>query len=512
MNDMARVCLVLLLALPAMGQAIQESPPVRGAAQDSVAALQERLRNHLAQARFARAAWGVKVVSLQTGNVLFEHDAEKLLKPASNAKLYTGALMLDRFGPEYRIKTSVYASAKPAPDGTLSGDLIVFGRGDPSFSARFAPGTNALARLADAIVRAGVKRIEGRLIGDQSFFRGPPFGTGWNWDDLRYYYGAEVSSLSVEDNVIDLVIRPGPEIGAPCRIFSKQENGWLIWSNRTTTVGEGGPRSIQLSRALGGNVVYARGTIPMNGAAHIDAITVHDPAGLFVHWLSQELSARKVVITGAAQTVNALDREAAPLRLAGLVELATVESRPMSELVQQMMKPSQNLYAQLLLLHAGAQLARGERHDTTEQAGLAAMAGFLADLEIPPGTVLLEEGAGLSRGALLTPGATVLLLEKMHGHRHGALFRDSLPLASVEGTLRNRLHNTAAARNARAKTGTLRFVSALSGYVASAAGEPLAFSIMLNNYDARSAAFSGRAQVDELLVMLAEFSGHSGGN
>jgi serine-type D-Ala-D-Ala carboxypeptidase/endopeptidase (penicillin-binding protein 4) len=503
------VALFSLLIFAAVGQSpnLERTFPATSA-QEPLSALQERLKAHVAHSRFERAAWGIKVVSLETGKVLFEHDAEKLLKPASNAKLYTGALMLDRFGPDHRMKTSFYATTPPDSEGTLRGDLIVFGRGDPSFAARFA-GTNAMAPLMNAIHSAGIKRIEGSLVGDESYFRGAPFGAGWAWADLQYYYGAEVSALTMEDNVVDLVFKPGANAGDPARIFSKQENGWLVWSNRTVTVTNGGPRSIQLYRPIGANVVYASGTLPLNDPGYASAMTVGHPAGFFVHMLGRALAVQGVEITGGEKTVNALDRELTPLDIATRLEIAAVESRPMRELVDQMMKPSQNLYAQLLLLYAGANHFRAAAFESTEQAGLAALSEFLGQFGVPPGSVLLEEGSGLSRGALLAPSATVRLLEKMHHHEHAEVFRRTLPLAGVEGTLRNRMHGTAAAGNARAKTGSLRYVSTLSGYVTTAAREPLAFSIMLNNYHTASAAISGRNQVDAVLVMLAEFTGRT---
>jgi serine-type D-Ala-D-Ala carboxypeptidase/endopeptidase (penicillin-binding protein 4) len=152
----------------------------------------------LDEPRFAQAQWGVKVVSLDSGQILFERNADKLLKPASNAKLYTAALALDRLGPDYRIKTSFYAAAKPDAEGVIHGDLLVYGRGDPSFSARFNGGDykKALQPAIDALLAAGVKKIDGGIVGDESYFRGAPFGTDWTWDDLQEYYGAPASALT----------------------------------------------------------------------------------------------------------------------------------------------------------------------------------------------------------------------------------------------------------------------------------------------------------------------------
>ena len=158
----------------------------------------------LSQPRFEAALWGVKIVSLDTGKTLFEHNAGKLLSPASNVKLYTVALALDRLGPDYRIRTSLYAKTRPEPGGALQGDVIVYGRGDPTINARLHGGDilKALEPLAAALTNAGVKRIAGDLVGDTSFFRGPEFGSGWAWDDQEHDYGAEISSLTINNNTL----------------------------------------------------------------------------------------------------------------------------------------------------------------------------------------------------------------------------------------------------------------------------------------------------------------------
>ena len=227
----------------------------------TLSSLQEQLAGFLSQPRFASALWGVKVVSLDTGVTLFEHNAGRLLKPASNAKLYTGALALDRLGPDHRIHTTLLGTRAVSPSGTLDGDLIVLGRGDFSMAARFNDGdhSRSLEPLVNVLVNAGVKHIRGDVIGDESYFQGPPFGQGWTWDDLQHYYGAQVSALSVNDNVVDLVFRPGSHPGESCRISTSPATTFLRFINRTRTADEGGSRTIQLYRALGENVVYISG-------------------------------------------------------------------------------------------------------------------------------------------------------------------------------------------------------------------------------------------------------------
>jgi D-alanyl-D-alanine carboxypeptidase/D-alanyl-D-alanine-endopeptidase (penicillin-binding protein 4) len=477
-----------------------------GAETNSLDAFRARLRDRLAQPRFASAMWGVKIASLDSGKTLFEENAGKLLKPASNAKLYTGALALDRLGPDHRIKTSLHAASRPDQAGLLRGDLIVYGRGDPSFAERFNNGNYAaiLQPLADALVGAGVKRIKGDLIGDESFFRGPPFGTQWTWDDLQQYYGAEASALTLQDNVVDLVFKPGGRVGAPCSVSILPPTGYLSFSNRTVTMEAGAQPKISLYRPVGENTVYASGWMPLNGSNVVDAVSVHRPALWFVTMLKEVLARRGIVVEGRPRSVDWLDRQTTPLDFKRTVELASVSSRPLAEILPKMMKPSQNLYAHLLLLQVGARNQRPNAGslETTEDLGLAELKRFLGEAGIREGEVLLEEGSGLSRGALVTPHATIELLRFMHRHRLAADFKESLPVAGVDGTLRNRMKGTAAFRNARAKTGTLRYVNTLSGYVTTTAGEQLVFCLMLNNYEGQGA----RTALDAIVVMLAELS------
>ncbi len=473
----------------------------------TLAALRSNLTFRVEHPRLTAAQLGVKIVSLDTGKTLFEHDAGKLLKPASNAKLYTGALALDRLGPQFRIRTSCYATAKLEADGTLAGDLTIFGRGDFSMAARFHGGdpSKSLEPLVNALAAAGVKRVTGDLVGDESFFHGPPFGSSWTWDDLNYYYGAEVSALTHEDNVVDLVFKPGAPLGQPVTLTTKPATQFLQFINRTTTGTNGGKRSLELYRPLAQSTVYLHGSLPADDKGMADAMPVPRPALWFVTQLREALAKRGITVAGQLRTRDWLAAEAAPVDYARQVEIAFTESRPVSELVEKMMKPSQNLYAQLLLLQVGARTAKPGQ--TTEEAGLAEMQKFLTDAGVKRGSVLLEEGSGLSRGCLLMPEATVQLLRHMDKHPAAAAYRAALPIAGVDGTLKSRFTGTAAARTVLAKTGSLRYVNSLSGHVTTAAKERLVFSFMLNAYT--GTAVSGREVIDELAVLLANFSGTS---
>ncbi len=493
--------------------AIRESLAARNADDDTLVGF---LQAHLAQPRFAAAAWGVKIASLRSGATLYEHNSQQLLKPASNAKLFTTALALDRLGPDHRIRTSLYARTRPGPAGELDGDLIVFGRGDPSFAARFHNNSHAdnLGPIVRALAQAGVKRIRGDLVADESFFRGPPLGSGWTWDDLDYYYGAEVSALTVEDNVLDLILKPGAAVGDPVRFVPLPTTSFLAFSNRAVTVAPGaGPVSVHLQRPLGENVVYLHGQIPLNVTNVYDAISVHRPALWFAHLLKASMARHSVALDGNLRAVNWLDREITPGHTNDWIELAHVESPPLRDIVTLTLKPSQNLYAQLLLLQVGA-WAETQRPDsnlpsqtngirqTTEEIGLAEMRRFLTEAGIGRGDVLLDDGSGLSRATLLTPNATVQLLTYMHQHRHREAFRQALPVAGVDGTLRRRMKDTPAAGNAQAKTGTMRHVHTLSGYTTNRAGDELVYSLMLNNFAGEES--TARAALDAIVVRLAQ--------
>jgi len=472
------------------------------ATQDALPALQARLAAVLDEPRFAQAQWGVKVVALDRDQTLFERNADKLFKPASNAKLYTAALALDRLGPHYCIQTSFYAAAKPDAEGVIHGDLLVYGRGDPSFSARFNGGDykKALQPALDALLTAGVKKIDGGIMGDESFFRGAPFGTDWTWDDLQEYYGAPASALTFQDNVIDLIFKPGRAAGDPCEIVTLPETSIVTFTNRTLTGPTNVSRGIQLYRPVGESVVYVWGAVPPGSTGEKGSVSVPKPALWFATMLKDGLAQRGVTVTGGVSEEDWLSREVSPIAWSNLVEVASVASRPLSEIVKQTLKPSENLYAQLLLLQVGARAEATNRD--TEEAGLAEMQTFLRSAGISHNMAQLEEGSGLSRGCLVTPSATVRLLTFMNRHRDREAFVEALPIAGVDGSLRNRFKGTVAAGNVRAKTGSLGGVNTLSGYVTTAGKEKLVFSIMLNNYRDEN---EGRAAIDAVALQLAEF-------
>ncbi len=512
-------------AVPARGV------PLETSSAQTLTELRTRIEQIVRQPALEAGFFAVKIVSLDTGAVIFEQDSRKLVRPASNMKIYTVATAFDKLTPDYRFITSVYAKEKLDDDGKVKGDLIIYGRGDPSIAARFNDGDyfKGINALADRIVAAGVKRIKGDLVGDESYFDGDSFGSGWTWQDLQWSYGAPISALTVNDNAIDLTVRPGSKAGAAVSITSgPPATSFMTIVNRATTTAKGTRSDLRIHRGLGANTMEISGTVAVGDDGFTGGVAIPDPALALVAMLRDALIKRGVKIDGRLRTVTARtggsivrvtsgattqDAGRMPALPGALpVEIASLPSAPFNEIAAHTLKPSQNLYTELILRTLGRMRKSAPPPDETrrasqtdEDAGLAAVRDFLKQAGVSEGQLNLDDGSGLSRSDMIMADATVQLLTFMTKHRYFAQFRDALPIAGVDGTLRNRMKGTPAEKNVRAKTGTLSSVASLGGYVTTAAGERLVFSMMLNNYPDASAL--RRDSIDAIAVLLASFDG-----
>ncbi|MDR3670955.1 MAG: D-alanyl-D-alanine carboxypeptidase/D-alanyl-D-alanine-endopeptidase [Holophaga sp.] len=500
-------CLLLAagpgLPCPAQGPAPAAQP--QAFAPDPVPALGAAIRRLIETPRFKAATWGIKVVSLDSGRTLFEHNAGKYFIPASNTKLFTAAMALQELGPELRIRTSLYGSARPGADGVLAGDLILYGRGDPTLMRPWSSGPfqpDPLESLAIQLRARGVRTIQGDLVGDDSFFAEPPYGPGWEWEDLRFSYGAEATALAMHHNSVDLWVYPAPAAGQPCFLFAQPGQDLIPLRNATTTGAAGTEPQIRAERLPGEQSIRVAGTLPLGADPVRLAVAVHDSALWSAGLLRRALVRHDIELLGQVRSVHFQDRDS-PLDPTRLVELGHLDSPPMREILRDLLKTSNNLYAQLILLQAGAR--RSGRTGTVHQ-GLLAMAAWMARAGLRPEDTVLEEGSGLSRRNLIKPEGIVQLLVSLDRQPEGAAFRDLLPVAGVDGTLRHRMEGGPAQGNLRAKTGTLRNTRALSGYVTSAGGERLAFALMLNNdhEEPRRTGGSGEPKAETVLDAIAE--------
>src|SRR5689334_9757368 len=511
-----RISLLVYLLLFCVSSAVAQQPK-------TLPELRAKISEVLAKPELSSAMVGIKAVSLDNGRVLFEENAGKLLRPASNMKLYTIATALDRLSPDYRFSTSVYANTRPDAAGVVHGELIIYGRGDPSIAARFNNGDyyKGIDDLATRIVAAGVKRVEGDIVGDESYFVGPKYGSGWNWEDLTWYYGAEITPLTANDNALDLFIKPGIAVGQPALITTGPPDPLLTIVNKVTTSAKGSKRELSIHRGLGENTITITGSIALEDRGYTGGIGISHPGLLFIYMLRSSLAQKGVTITGASRINGATPQ---PTMITGVTvsgtngpsqtmqnEIATLQSPPFSVIAAQTLKPSQNLYTELILRTLGkvspSPATTSNFTQTSDELGLEAVKSFLKNVGLRPEALVLDDGSGLSRNDMITADASVQLLTFMSKHRYATVFRDALPIAGVDGTLRNRFKGTPAENNLRAKTGSLRSAASLAGYVTTAAGEKLAFSIMVNNYPRD--VEPRLACIDPIAVLIASFTGKS---
>lgn len=414
---------------------------------------------------FGAAFWGIEVRSLRSGNTLYARNAQKNFKPASTQKLVTTAAALDAFGPAARVRTTVETAGRLDAFGRILGDLYLVGRGDPSLSPP------ALEDLAEGLRAAGVRRIEGRLVGHEGVFKGERRGSDWGWEDLVWRYGAEVSALSLNDNTAKLTLVAGERAGDAALVEWTPRSAYYTVVSTVTTSAGGTKSDLTLTRAAGGNLIRLAGTHPLGGTPWEGAVAVEDPARYTALVFAEVLATRGIPVTGGVAT------SADPLP-GGLRVLAARESPPLAERLKTVNKESRNLHAEILLRLLGAQF-RGE---ASVEAGQEAVRAFLGRVGVRPESWPLQDGSGLSRSDLLDPHGLVSLLVAMDRHPHAAAFRDSLPIAGVDGTLENRMKGTPAQGRVLAKTGTLRQGNALAGYVLRRDGERLVFAAFVNNH------------------------------
>ena len=494
---------------------------------DSIAELKSKIYARLQRPELSRGQVGVKIVSLNSGKVLFEQNAEKYFMPASNMKNFTVAAALEKLTPDFRFVTSVYSSAAPDTNGVVR-SIRIFGRGDVSMSTAFFPLDETdkdpvtgkvdpnrvyykgIDRLVDRIIASGVKRVEGDLIADETYFTGSPIPGSWEWDDLQWYYGAEISALPLNDNAIDLSVTPGPA-GFPCAVKISPFNPVVRVNNLCTTTASG-PRTLRIEKKLDRNILEITGTLPVGNAGFNGSVTVSRPAELFAALLKERLALKGVTVTGQARAVNT--KTLVPSETA--IEIAKLESVPLGVIAAKTMKPSQNMYTETLLWTLGEQArinpagtpGGGVATPSTSESddlGMAAVKRFLTEIGVAPDGIIQHDGSGLSRHNLVTPAAVVQLYTYMGKQsRYAQAWRDSLTIGGVDGTLRNRFAGTRASGNVRGKTGTIDQVSALSGYVRTATGEELVFSMVVNGVNEPRARTSA---MDEIVVALANFNG-----
>ncbi|HWY70089.1 MAG TPA: D-alanyl-D-alanine carboxypeptidase/D-alanyl-D-alanine-endopeptidase [Terriglobales bacterium] len=470
--------------------------------------------------RAQHAAWGISVVDLATGAPLYAENADKLLQPASNTKLFTTATTLALVGPDYRFLTTIEANSPPDGKGRVAGDVILVGRGDPNLSGRVLPYAKKTERvtqharildeLVDQVAGAGVKVIDGDVVGDDSYFVYERYGEGWAQDDLMWDYGAPVSALTVNDNVVFASLKPGDRVGARALLTLDPYTGYYTIKNLVTTTGRGIARNIGVLREPGSLELTFWGTIPLGDPGDDEALAIEDPATANAQLLRMLLQQRGILVRGKVRAVHSQAWQyppplihqplvVPPVTIPSRFVLAQHQSAPLLEDLVVINKVSQNLHVELMLRLLGK--LKGVSGSLS--GGLDAEKKFLIEqVRIDPAEFALYDGSGLSRSDLATPHAFTQLLQYAYGQPWATQFRDTLPIAAEDGSLSTRFKGTFAADHLEAKTGQLGSVNSLSGYAVTKGGHNIAFSVLVNHHTLGNAR--AKQMIDDIVNAVLE--------
>jgi serine-type D-Ala-D-Ala carboxypeptidase/endopeptidase (penicillin-binding protein 4) len=452
----------------------------------------------------SKGLWGLLIADADTGHTLYELNADKYFVPASNMKLFTTALALAKLGPDYRFHTTLETHGTLDPEGTLNGDLILVGRGDPNLSNRKFPydlkeefdgsPEKTLAELADALIAKGVKHIAGDIVGDDSYFPRERYPSGWEIDDMVWEYGAALSAIVVDDNTVTLTLTPGILASDPVQSAVVPATPDFLVENDVVTSAAEVKADLTLTREAGSKLVVVRGTVPAGAAPRKLVLAIHEPAEHAASLLAQLLTDRGVKVDGKPRAQHIPETAAAPPRAV----LAEHLSIPLGDSVKLINKISQNLHTEMLLRAVARQAGLWSKPEDLVKFP----ADFYTAAGIDPADVIQSDGSGLSRHDLVTPRALVALLKYAETQPWFAPYYASLPVAGIDGTLESAMKNTVAAGRIHAKTGSVEHVRTRSGFAETLSGKRLIFSFMSNNQGGKNHEASDT--LDALCVAMVE--------
>jgi serine-type D-Ala-D-Ala carboxypeptidase/endopeptidase (penicillin-binding protein 4) len=430
--------------------------------------------------KFARSRWGILVQPLNSERPLYALNEGAYFLPASNVKLLTTAAALHHLGANYRLRTPIYTEGELP----LLKTLLVVGRGDPSLQ------TAHLQRLVEQLESQGVRQIE-QLIVDDRYFQQPNRHPTWEWEDLYFAYAPSVNSLMLNQNQFELSLS-GQQVGDPVKLGLQDEIAARQWQvdNLAVTTPPGTSSGITVTGIFSQPLLQIRGFLAVDREPIVWNMAILDPAQYFLQTLRFLLETEGIEVKQARVATTDLKRQ-------NLTEFTVIESPPLEVLIQETNQSSNNLYAEALLHTIGATTGSQETFD----AGLNVIKRTLTELEVDPESYVLADGSGLSRHNLLSPAALVQTLRQMARSPDAKAYFNSLAIAGVSGTLRQRFQNTPVQGNLRGKTGTMKSVSALSGYLDVDNAQSLAFSIILN--ETTQPISEQREAIDRIVLVLS---------
>jgi len=480
--------------------------------------LEQEIENDLNEPRFSNAFIGIEVRSVKTGESLFHQNEKKNFLPASNLKLVTTAAALGTLGPDFRYSTQLVTDGK-IHRSVLKGDLIIRGSGDPTFgSPSMFPDkdpTSIFDEWADSLEKLGIDRIDGAIIADPNYFTDDMYPDGWAVEDMPFYFATASSGLSFADNSVSVSVTPGLHSGAKAIYEISPETEYLTVDNsamtrepKMATRAQGKDSSltsvslpsntIKVTRAQGENAISIVGTVDRGATGVHEQLSIENPALYAATVFREMLEYRGFTITGGTMTAGELDEK---IDYGHDQTLLQYTSPPMSEIVKVVNKKSQNFYSEQLIRTIGKEmLGKG-----SWESGIIAVKKYLSSLGMDADKLTLYDGSGLSRMDLISPEEIVTLLRAIQRQpKNFPAFDSSLPVMGIDGTLSERLRQSAATGNVHAKTGFLTGIRCLSGYVKTKDDELLAFSMMVNNYTIPTREINDLQ--DELILRLVNFS------
>jgi len=448
------------------------------------AQLETAISTAIDRPQFNRARWGILIQTVNRGDLLYSRDAQNYFIPASNVKLFTTAAALQQLGSQFQIRTSVYR--------TLAGGLRVIGRGDPSLT------DIQLQALAKQIRQQQIRRVS-QLVAEDDYFKGPVINPSWQWEDIQADYGAPVSSLILNQNTVKLTAVP-QQVGQPLRLNWSDLREGMQWQIENEAIAVPASKSslINVSRNSGAAVLKVTGQMGIDAPSESVNLAVVDPKAHFLRHFWRSLA--QAGITLATSPGNELMRQKERQSTLIPQEIAFVVSPPLSELLVETNQQSNNLYAEALLRILGARVQLTPIARSTAEIGLQNVKEILTGLGVDPTGYVLTDGSGLSRQNLASPVAIAQILRAMANSPLASVYRTSLPVAGVNGTLKSRFQGTTAQGIVLAKTGTMSGVVALSGYINPPNYEPLVFSIIVNQSDQPASIL--RQTIDRIVLFL----------
>ncbi|MHB8655456.1 MAG: D-alanyl-D-alanine carboxypeptidase/D-alanyl-D-alanine endopeptidase [Terriglobia bacterium] len=470
----------------------------------------------LRQTSAQRGFWGIEVMRLRDGKILFKQNADHLFMPASNMKLFTTAAALEELGPNFVFRTTVESAIAPDAQGRV-GDLILVGRGDANLGSRVLPyhleterkdpADRVFRELADQVAARGVREVQGNLVADDSYFLFEPYGHDWAEEDLEWGYGAPVTALAFNDNELLFHVQPAAAVGETALVSLAPIGDYYRLNNRLVTSDADSKEEIFVERVQGSRQLEVWGQVPLGSIVEDDSVSIDNPPQLVGDIFLKLLEDRGIHVRGNVVVKHFTRLEAATMpspapALAGRVILAEHDSPGLREDIKVTNKVSQNLHAEMLLRTLGHEV----KNYGSLTTGLDVLREFVKQVGIPADDFYFVDGSGLSRQALVAPEAVVKILQYMtHSPYFDAYFK-SLPVAGVDGTLDHRFMGTSAIGAIHAKTGTITHVNSLSGYMDLPSGGRLAFSIFGNSNPA-SARLGARTADQIALAIFEKYAG-----